>query len=379
MKLPNPYAHGNPMRYAVVPVALVVLALLLVFLRGIPSGIDLRGGLLLNLQTTQDVDAAALQAKLAPFSPDVSVRTFSSPGGRGVEIEMTADPALERAQVLLREARELQRSLLNAESSVSFWEASTEADAPARLAEAEGARDRAAQALNAKVGEVLAAAGSSQAPPADSHAGVQLAEGEVERFRSQYRDRILAAVGELVPVEDYTFKEIGASLSRFFFTKTREIVTYAFVLAAIVVFLIFRSFAPSVAVIFGAVSDIVMTLGGMSLFGIPLTLASVAALLMLIGLSLDTDVMLTMRILKRTEGTARERAYEAMKTGLLMNGTTIVAFGALALVAVWLGISTYWEIGATVVLGGFFDFFATWMFNAPLVLRAAEKKEGKVA
>lgn len=372
MKLPNPYEKGNPMRYAVVPAVLLLLALALIFFKGVPAGIDLRGGVLLVVQTEGDVNLDSIKAKLAPLSSDINVRTFQGLGGKGVEIELTADPSLEEGQAKLSEARDLQMQLIEAEAKVNSLEGSTEPDAPQKLKEAQKARDEKADAVLAKVREALAKAGGAQ-PPSDPHAAVTFAEGEVDKARSQYREKILSSVREVIPVKDYTFKEIGSSLSAFFFVKTREIVAYAFILAAILVFLLFRSFAPSFAVIFGASADIVMTLGGMSLFGIPLTLASVAALLMLIGLSLDTDVMLTMRILKRTEGTARERAYEALKTGLLMNCSAIAAFTVLSVVALWLGISTYWEIGAVVVMGCFADFVATWMVNAPLVLNAAEK------
>jgi len=379
MHLPNPYAKGNPMRYAVIPAILIVLALGLIFLKGVPTGIDFRGGLLLKIQTTGDVSLDAVRAELAPLAQDVNVRSFEGPGGKGIEIELTAGPALEEAQNKLREARELEKDLITAEGHLSSLEGSTEPDAPQKLAEAQKALAEKQQILIDKVKETLAKAGSNAQVPSDGHAALKLAEDEVDKSRSGYRDKILAAVGKVTPVKDYTFKEIGSSLSKFFFSETQKIVLYAFILAAIFVFILFRSRAPSFAVMFGAASDIVITLGAMSLLGIPLTLASVAALLMLIGLSLDTDVMLTMRILKRTEGTARERAYEAMKTGILMNCSAIAAFGMLALVAAWSGISTYWEIGSVVVLGCFADFVATWMVNAPLVLDATEKKERRGA
>ena len=56
---------------------------------------------------------------------------------------------------------------------------------------------------------------------------------------------------------------------------------------------IFRDFVPSIAVITVALSDIIIAIGGMSLFGIPLSVASVGAILMLIGYSVDTDILLT--------------------------------------------------------------------------------------
>jgi len=184
----------------------------------------------------------------------------------------------------------------------------------------------------------------------------------------------LAAVQAAVAVDSYSFKEIGSSLSKFFFTKTMEVLVYSFILSAIVVLAIFRGLVPSFAVVFGAVADITITAGAMGLLGIPLGLASIAALLMLIGFSLDTDAMLTVRVLKRTEEDRTWRAFDAFKTGAMMNAAVITSFGVLTLVAVWLQIPTYFQIGAVAVIGSVVDFVATWCFNAVIVLWDAERR-----
>ncbi len=149
----------------------------------------------------------------------------------------------------------------------------------------------------------------------------------------------------------------------------------AIVLSLILVFLFFRSLPPSIAVLTGAVCDIVMALGAMGLFGIPLTLASFAALLMLLGFSLDTDILLTTRMLKR-KGDAREHAYDAMKTGLTMSLMAVIAFGALFILAVVTRIPTYYEISAVALAGLVADMFATWGINAVMILNYVEKKSG---
>ena len=56
---------------------------------------------------------------------------------------------------------------------------------------------------------------------------------------------------------------------------------------------------PSGAVVLSAFADIVMTAAVMTVIGIELTLPTTAALLMLIGYSVDSDILLTMRVLKR--------------------------------------------------------------------------------
>jgi preprotein translocase subunit SecF len=202
---------------------------------------------------------------------------------------------------------------------------------------------------------------------------LSVAQNAYSNALNNRENAIINAIQSVAPIHSYSVNTVGATLSALFLTQARNILIYAFILSAIVIFLIFRSLTPSSIVIIGAVSDILITLGGMSLFSIPLTLDSIAALLMLIGFSLDTDVLLTIKILKREEGTIYERAFDAMKTGFMMNITTIGAFFVLFIVGMVFQISAYYEIGAVACMGGLADFAATWGLNAVMVLNHAEK------
>jgi preprotein translocase subunit SecF len=122
---------------------------------------------------------------------------------------------------------------------------------------------------------------------------------------------------------------------------------------------------PSIAVILAAVSDIIISIAGMSLFGIPLSLASVGAILMLIGYSVDTDILLTTRLLKRKEGTVNERALDAMKTGLTMSISAIAAMTALYLVTIFIipEAVVLSNIAAVLIIGLVADILVTWLMN----------------
>jgi preprotein translocase subunit SecF len=95
---------------------------------------------------------------------------------------------------------------------------------------------------------------------------------------------------------------------------------------------------------------------------------------MLIGFSLDTDILLTTRVMTRTEGTPRERAYEAMKTGVMMAFVSIIGFSALFVLSLFTQISTYYQISAVAIFGLVGDIFATWCTNAVIVLWDVERK-----
>ncbi|NYB52335.1 MAG: protein translocase subunit SecF [Methanobacteriaceae archaeon] len=162
-----------------------------------------------------------------------------------------------------------------------------------------------------------------------------------------------------------SYRSVGPVLGKESMTQVYYALAFAFIFMSITVFIIFRNFVPSMAVILAALSDIIIAIGGMSLFGIPLSVASVGALLMLIGYSVDTDILLTTRVLKRTEGSVTERAIDAMKTGLTMAAAAIGSMAALYVVTIFLipAASTLANIAAVLIIGLVADVLATWLMN----------------
>ena len=162
-----------------------------------------------------------------------------------------------------------------------------------------------------------------------------------------------------------SYRSVGAILSQEAMTQVYYALAFAFLFMSITVFIIFRSVVPSLAVIAAAASDIIIAVGGMSLFGIPLSLASVGGLLMLIGYSVDTDILLTTRVLKDKKGTVTERAMDALGTGLTMTTAAIGSMVALYLVVVLFipAASTLADIAAVLIIGLVADIMTTWLMN----------------
>jgi len=172
--------------------------------------------------------------------------------------------------------------------------------------------------------------------------------------------------------ESYTVEIIGPSLGQSFLKQTVFALFLAFILMAIVVFLVFRTFIPSAAVVLAALSDMVVTLAVVSIMEIKLSTAGIAAFLMLIGYSVDTDILLSTRVLKRDEGTVYERVIGAMKTGLLMNITTLVAIVVALFVTQSEVIS---QIMIILLIGLLIDVINTWIQNAGILRWYAEGKQ----
>uniref|UniRef100_A9A9D6 Protein-export membrane protein SecF n=1 Tax=Methanococcus maripaludis (strain C6 / ATCC BAA-1332) TaxID=444158 RepID=A9A9D6_METM6 len=198
-------------------------------------------------------------------------------------------------------------------------------------------------------------------------------------------DSVRAVVKAFFNVDDlselsYTEKQIGSVLSSKFWEEGMRAVGFAFIFMAIVVYAIFRTPVPSGAVILAAASDMAIAIGGMSLFGIPVSTATIAALLMLVGYSVDTDIMLTTRVLKRRTGTLDERIAGAMKTGITMSLTTIFAMAVLYLVVTFVvpAADVLANIAAVLLIGLIGDLMLTWMTNAGILrYYMTEYKKGK--
>ena len=166
---------------------------------------------------------------------------------------------------------------------------------------------------------------------------------------------------------DPSFRTIEPLLGDLFFQQTQIALIIAFVFMSIVIFVLFRTLAPSIAVVLAAITDIVVTIGIMNVFGIELSLPVVAALLTLIGYSVDTDILLTSRLLKSGSLTLEEipeRIDSAMKTGLTMTFTALAALSALYFIA---SSSVLHSIALVLIIGIVIDIFATWLTNAGIL------------
>ena len=190
---------------------------------------------------------------------------------------------------------------------------------------------------------------------------------------TQYR-----ALSQLISMKypDAKIDQIGESFGKSLQSQAALAILFSFVGMAIVVFLSFRTFIPSVAVVLSALADIVMTAAVMNIIGIPLSLGTTAALLMLIGYSVDSDILLTNRVLKR-QGKLNDKLMGAFHTGMIMTSTTLAAVAALFVVS-WFGsVQILLEISAVLLIGLVADIMNTWLTNVGILKWYVQKGGGK--
>lgn len=356
--LPNIY-KGDYRLLSIAPLILVAISLF--FIPQIKMGVDFQGGTLVTLSLSEPVNAEELQAKLLDEGLEAHVSVFETTVGYKAEIEVPQSDDLVRAEELKDEFDALLPEVSSLELA-SYRNSSYNAEFQSKKAEIDVIAD-----------ELFSIAGMGKVTTNSTN---ELERKFSEAYSSvylSYQDSISRPIDKHVKYESISVQTVSPLLSEKFIDTVINTVIFSAVLSVILVFLFFRSIPPSIAVLTGALADIVIALGAMGLFGIPLTLASFAALLMLIGYSLDTDILLTTRILKR-KGDPRDNAFDAMKTGLTMSITGMVAFTSLFILSVMTHIPTYYEISAVALSGLVGDMFATWGINAVLVLHYALKR-----
>jgi preprotein translocase subunit SecF len=165
----------------------------------------------------------------------------------------------------------------------------------------------------------------------------------------------------------------GPALSQGFYKQLIIALIIAFLLISIVVFILFRTLVPSIATIFSVFSDIVMALAIVDFLGLRLSTAGIAAFLMLIGYSVDDNILLTTRALKNKENTLNERLFRAFKTGLLMTLTAIAAVLPAFFIVSGLP-DSFRQIFLVLAFGLFADIINTWVTNAGIIKWYCEKR-----
>jgi preprotein translocase subunit SecF len=185
---------------------------------------------------------------------------------------------------------------------------------------------------------------------------------------------VLGDKGKLI-----SYNAIGPVLSAEALVQIYWAIAFAFIFMSITVFIIFREPIPSIAVILAAACDIIIAVGGMSIVGIDLSIASVGAILMLIGYSVDSDILLTTRLLRRKEGTIVKRAKDAMKTGITMSVAAIAAMVVLYIVTIILipEARTLSNIAIVLIFGLLGDIIATWLMNLGILRWYIERRNLK--
>ncbi|MBI4044127.1 MAG: hypothetical protein HY392_00285 [Candidatus Diapherotrites archaeon] len=349
----NPYKSEKYRLYMALPLVLFFVFFFIAFVYpGVSRGIDLRGGTLLRASLERQVNTASLQNELleAFKLSDLQINTTTGPLGSKILIQFSSEKSLEKAGQLLEQAR------------------SSLASSPANAVSL--SRDTVRE-----LGPYFPGAFPENLSPGES---VDFAESSFESAQKNFSDQLDSFLVEklgLTGPAAISRNEVGASLGESFYSSAIFVAIVGIFLLSVVIFAFFRELVPSVAIIAGAIFDILGALALMAVFGIPLSLSTIPALLMLIGYAVDTEILMTTRLTTRKDETLPERAFSAMVTGLTMTMTALVALVSMLVISFYGQITVVFEIAAVLFFGLLADIISSWMLNTPLMLWYTEKNK----
>ncbi len=336
----NRFYQGNYKFYFIVPIILLIICLIL--LPYVPKSVDIKGGTYLTIYSSANTSETEIENYLkSEFGlKDVDVKYVESLNGNFVEIQYVTPELLlnlkeEIAQIRIDGKKDELLGFNNAIQLLEGYGVNTE-----------DLKNRDFEYVKKELNTLY----TDQ--------------------KNKETQKILAGLNKNYNIDVKTFdiKEIDPVLGEAFYQNILNVSIWAAILIIIVIFIFFREFIPSAAVLMAGALDILGGLAGMAIFDVPISLVTIPALLMLLGYSIDTDILLTTRLLKRTDGTLRSRAGEAMKTGMTMTVTTLIALTIMLIIAILYNVQVIYYISIVLISGLIADLIATWFMNGPMLL-----------
>ncbi len=380
MGIPNIYENRHYKLYVLIPVALLLVSLY--FIPQIQLDSSLRGGITITLQSNSTIDQRQLISLIDSRIGGAEASVARAPGGISITIASNTSIASAEAELLAAysyygnytKASYIATglsSLLKGDPNNS----TLQGEFSAAKANASNAYSKLNSSITAEFGALAQIAPNAAYNSTSVDSLLGSGKNALALANGQYEKKVVSALQSIIPFSTYSYETVTPTLSSYFLSQIFDIIIGSFIVVAVIVLFVFRNFIPSMTVVFGAANDLIIALGAMGAFGIPLGVASIGGLLMLIGYSIDTDILSAMKILKRHEGTAEQRALSTFKTGITMTSTAAIVFSILFIVSYVSFIPTYFEISGVVLAGLAGDILATWFGNVVLVLWYKKRKE----
>ena len=348
----------NHKKLLIVPLIVAIVCLFLIFVTpGVSKGIDLKGGNQLILRYEGDsIDSTALASTLKQeFNlNEINVNETKGPSSVGLIIDYSTSPEIDQAKASKEKLDFVNGNIDDLKIKVSEILMPLKEKGYLTNQEINSITDiRNREDLKIYTNESIILANNS--------------------FNNQIINKVKSELNLTTEIKIQT-REVSATLGKDFINSSLKVGIIAFILLSFVIFLFFREFIPSGLIIFAAAFDILVALAGMALLGLPLSLTTIPTLLMLIGYSVDTDILLSTKLLKNRTDDVYDAANKSMKTGLTMTITTLITVLVMLVISYFMQMTVILEIAAVLFFGLLGDLVSTWFFNAPALISYVQHK-----
>lgn len=354
-------SKANYKLLAVLPILLALIAVLVVLVNGLQLGIEFRGGTWIEVVPDVKLSEEQLQSLSSDLESvgltDVSVYSGKDIVSGTQKITIVTTSVVDESKL---------KPILSRYAGVLY--------------EVDTATIELGSPLSNDVKEKLASRFNADIFFNESSGVLRISAFNLdeEKLRSAMLFYLGRNVSMEVKTKNLNVRPVGETLGKTFRSQGMTALALAYVLVVLVVFLAFRDPVPSLAVILSGTCDALVALGGMSLFRIPLEPSSLVSLLMIVGYSVDTDILLTSRVLKVRGGSVDDKINDSMKTGLTMMATTISVMVVMLFIStVVVKIDVLASISSVLLMGLVADIPNTWLTNAGILKWYVEEKGGK--
>jgi len=350
------FYKNNYKKVVFIPLILAIPLLFFVFISpGIQQGLDITGGNVLIIRFDKEVSTQEVTSIIeTEFGMPVDVSTINSPTSHGAYIKYNKDEKALEAEVLIEKA---QTALTDNNASVSEMQKKEQESIQFSVQAIKLLSSEDKNFTNAKV-------------------ALTEAQNALTKFNEEFSNKLkdlLVKKLDLGENVEFQHRSVSATFGKAAFSSGMVIAFWAAVCLIIIIFIFFRQTIPVLGIICAMIFDVLMAMTGMVFLQIPLSLLTISALLMVVASSVDTNIMLTSKVLKEKDGTPSSRTFSALKTGLTMNATTLSALIAMIIISVLFQIEVVFQIAAILCFGLVGDLIATWLMNASLLIWFTEK------
>jgi preprotein translocase subunit SecF len=351
------YNEKNYKKYMIIPLIFAIIALYLIFINpGIKEGIDIKGGNQIIVHYKDQKDYSNLENEFRDVHnlSEIKVSETKTPTDYGLLIEFSSQPTVDQAKE--------NKKVIDFENNTL-------------------------DSLKEEVNTLLTPLLNKGYLKEEDLSKIQEIKNisELEEYTNEkileantnFNSQILSLLKEELDLEDDSkirIREVAPTLGSDFAKSSTKVGIVAFILLIIVILLFFREIVPSGLIIFAALFDILAAVAGMTIFNIALSLTTIPALLMLIGYSVDTDVLLSTRLLKDKKDPYMS-ANKSLQTGITMTTTTLFVILAMLIISYYTQMLIILEIAVVLVCGLVGDLISTWFFNAPALISYVNKKK----
>ncbi len=175
-----------------------------------------------------------------------------------------------------------------------------------------------------------------------------------------------------VTIASRSVETVGPMLGEAFLSQITRVLIAAFVFMTIIVFLIYRSYVPSVLISLMSFANIITTIALMNFFGISISFAGFAALLMVLSYTVHTAIVLTTKSIKAGKEDFMKAYGQGLRTSIKILLCVVCSMIPALIFAISKILTT---IAWVLIIGLLNDFVYTWIFNARILQMWLERKD----